>query len=476
MLRLLALTCLITTSLSAATAAIIDVNEKRQTIDGFGTCIVSWGKVARSDFYNDEMARVYVEEMGYNILRVNVAPWAYPKTEKVEDITYRNIDLSAKKNSRVPVFIEFAKKLKKLNPDVKIIGTVWSPPPWMKHNNEITGGKGKKKEPSIHGHSYVSPKNKKHGPSKNRMIEKYYPHFCKLIAEMCKLHKEHGVPFDAMSAGNEVQFSQDFESCVWTAKDFATITGMLGETLEKEGFGDLLIFGPETMTQHNHKNGNPIYIKELQKNKTAWKQLDCFATHGYVDGFAADMSADSSIEYWDLIKDFGKKYWMTEGGTGDHDWPKPLTGVASGIHTSLVHGNANAFVPWQVASGNGDKNGHALMAGTTMTKKTHAMRHYSYFIKHGAQRIHVAGDSKALRISAFKHPESGRLCSIIVNPSEKDEELNLEIKNDKIAEFKCYRTSADEDMKLVDTMKVTGNKLTITLKAQSMITLVADPK
>lgn len=469
MIRSILILALCISGLSAANVT-VDVDKQHQTIEGFGTCLVSWGKTGRSDFYNEEMARVYSTEMGYNMLRVNIAPWAYPKTENADDISWKNIDIDHKKNQRVKVFIEFAKKLQKYDPNLRIIGSVWSPPAWMKINNEITGGKGKKKETSIHGHSY----KKKGRTSKNRVDPKYYQHFCNLMVAMADLHKEHGVPFYALSPGNEVMFSQEFESCVWTAKDFATITAMLGEALNKNGYEDIVLFGPETMTKHNWSNANPLYIKELQNNKQAWEHIDRFATHGYVDGFAADMSADSSVAYWKLVQQYDKPVWMTEGGTGDHDWPKPLTGVAAGVHNSLVHGNTSAFVPWQVASANGQRNHHALMAGREMTKKTHAMRHFSYFINAGAVRVDASCDSSGLLSSAFKHPESKRLCVVIINPGEKEEQITLKLENDDSKALTVYRTSASEDLKKIEDLAVKSGSVAFKLPAQSMVSLISN--
>ncbi len=465
--HLLTLTLLCCYAIAAHTADVsINVKDTRQRIEGFGTCIVSWGKVARSDFYNDEMARVFCEDMGFNILRVNVAPWGYPQTENADDISADKIDLQHKNNSRVKVFIDFAKKLKAINPDLRIIGTVWSPPGWMKVNGEITGGK-KNQEPSIQGSTY----KKKDRESRNRMKPKYYQHFCNLVAAMCQLHKEHDVPFYAMSAGNEVMFSQEFESCTWIAKDFATINGMLGKTLEEKGFKDIILFGPETMTKHNWSIANPLYIKELQANKDAWKYVTRFATHGYVDGFASDMTADSSIEYWKLIKDHGKPYWMTEGGTGGHDWPEPLSGVAAGVHNSLVNGNASAFVPWQIASANGARNEHALIPGTTMSKKSYAMRHFSRFIPTDSVRIHIPERITDVQMSAFHHQASNTVSIIIINHSKGTIPLTGSLDGLSVEKLQLYRTSEHDDLKQLPELSIKKHQFKLDLQGQSIYTL-----
>ena len=472
MLILFSLLCVTTVAAQAAeVTATVDARQRRQTIEGFGTCLISWGKTAQSDFYDDELAQIYAEELGLNMLRVNVAPWGYPKTEDPDAITWEKIDLNDKSNSRVPVFIEFGKKLKKYNPELRVIGTVWSPPAWMKMNNNITGGrpwKRETREPGIQGSTYKKRKR----ATRNRVDPKYYPHFCELMAAMCKLHEQHGVPFYALSPGNEVMFSQTFESCTWIGEDFATIIAMLGEPLEREGYGDVLLYGPETMTQHNWSIANPIYIKELRQNEKAWKHFDRFATHGYVDGFEADMSAESSLQYWNMIKAYDKPYWMTEGGTGGHGWPEALNGVAAAIHNSLVAGNCSAWVPWQIASGNGQENGHALMAGHRLTKKTQAVKHFTRWIDAGAVRLHVAAPPEPLRLSAYYHDENRQLTVVAINPTAEAQSLSLALNGLPVDAFKTYRTSAGEDHAAAAPVQVGNGRATLSLPPESITTLV----
>lgn len=467
LIRSLILATVAMTGLNAASVT-IDVAQTRQTIEGFGTCLVSWGKYP--PIYQDErMAKIYAETMGFTFLRTNMAAWGYPQTDHAQDITADKIDLSDRNNSRLSVFIEFAKKVQDLQPELKVIGSVWSPVAWMKLNNQITAGKGDKKERGIHSTSYKQGGN---GPeARNRVDPKYFPHFCQWMIAQMQQFKDHGVPFYAVSPGNEVMFSQSFESCVWTAEDFATIVAMLGKAKAAAGFADTKIFGPETMTQHNFAHGNPPYLKALRQNAEAWKYFDIYATHGYVDGFKEDLGADSAYEFWNAIKDDNKPYWVTEGGTGEHAWPAPLTGVAAGAHNNLVFGNVSAFVPWQITESKASQ--HALMTDFTPTKKTHAMRHFSVFIRPGAQRIHVGGEAGTLQVSAYLHRELGQLVVVAINAQTEAQDLNIDLAGLKVSSFVQHRTSATEDVAAVAPVAVSGNAARVSLPAESMITLVA---
>jgi O-glycosyl hydrolase len=226
------------------------------------------------------------------------------------------------------------------------------------------------------------------------------------------------------------------------------------------------------MTQHNWSVANPLYIAELQKNAKAWKYFDIFATHGYVDGFKEDTRSESSQEFWNLIKDSGKTYWMTEGGTGDHEWPKPLTGVGAAIHNSLVAGNASAFVPWQIT---GEKaTTHELMVRHEVGKKAQVVRHYSAYILPNSVRLGFDAGSSSVRASAYWHQEKKRLVIVLINPQKDEDTLDFSFAGLAPKSFQVYRTSGNEDMAELPAAAIVANALRVPVMGECVMTLVAD--
>jgi O-glycosyl hydrolase len=286
-----------------------------------------------------------------------------------------------------------------------------------------------------------------------------------------KLHDKQGVPFYAVSPGNEVQFSQSFESCVWDGKDFAAIVVMLRAMLNAEGYGHVKIFGPETMTSHMYEGGTGSYVKAMRDNPKALEAIDVFATHGYEDGVKAEMSANSSRQFWDMIKDTGKAFWITEGGTGGHDWPAPIQkGIGNALHNALVAGNCSAFVPWQITEGN--KSIHALMVMSTYTPKTYTAMHYTRFLRPGAQRIDAQPGFGTVQVGGFLHEKDGDLTIVALNPTDQEQVLNLVFRNlGNLVVLNVYRTSASESLKEADEVAVSDNKATFEMTPQSIVTL-----
>ncbi len=443
---------------ASATDVTVDGAERYQTVEGFGTCLIAWVERFRTLYRTEDFQRLYVEGVGCNMLRVNMwGPIFEKPTEDWTKIRCEDFDMGAN-GGRPQIFIDFGRGIRKLDPNIKIIGTVWSPPAWMKVNRSITDTKSS----AIRAGGY--------GNNNNRVDPEYFPHFCQWMVEYVRLHDRQGVPFYAVSPGNEVQFSQSFESCVWDGRDFAVIVVMLRERLDAEGYGHVKIFGPETMTSHLYEGGTGSYVKAVRDNPQALKALDVFATHGYEDGVKAEMSATSSRRFWELIADTGKPFWITEGGTGDHDWPAPIQkGVGNALHNALVAGNCSAFVPWQITESR--KSIHALMVMSTYTPKTYTAMHYTKFIRPGARRIDARPGFGAVQLGAFLHKKDGDLAIVALNPSDQEQTLSLTFRNlEGLASLKVYRTSASESLAEVDEVAVAGDKTVFPMVPQSIVT------
>lgn len=449
----------------SAAEIVVDTEVKHQTIEGFGTCLISWVPRMHTFYQRPEIVQTYVEDLRFNFLRCNL--WGDGTIGLTEDparISCKDPAFAAN-DPRTPVFISFAKAIREINPEVKVIGTVWSPPAWMKENNAITG----KFSGAALGESYQSDK----GELTNRVKKEYYPHFVKWLVEMAKHYESNGVPVYALSPANEPQFTQTFESCVWTPQDLVTIIAMLGAQLEKEGLGRIKIFGPESMTGFNWRGGpNELFVKHLQTNPDALRALSVFATHGYEDGFQADVTRNSSAQFWELIKSTGKPCWVTEGGTGGHQWPAPISkgGVGVAIHNSFAAGNASAFVPWQYAEGG--QSEHALMDLRGKTKKTQVVRQYSRFIAPGSVRLAATPAFGDVMASAYRGPTGEGFTVVLINPQSDQQSVSVILRGGPhVSRWQVIRTSATEDCLVVTPVDVQDGRATFEMPPQSIVTL-----
>lgn len=447
-------------------AITVDAARTYQTIEGFGTCLISWDPTMTAWYQRPESARMFAEELGLNILRCNL--WGDGTIGEMPAAQISHLDPNfARNDTRTPIFLDFAKAVRRLNPDLKVIGTVWSPPAWMKFNNSITDTGGG----YIDGNTYQQEVNGVRIDCRNRVRGDRYPHFAKWLTEMVRYYERNGVPVHAVSAANEPQFTQGFESCVWTATDLSTITGLTGDALAAANLGRVKLFGPETMTGFNWEGGpNRTYTAALKSNPAAWSRMGFYATHGYADGVSGDTSSNSSAQLWDIIKNDGKALWMTEGSTGLHNWPAPVRagGVALAVHNSLVAGNSSAFVPWQFAEG-GDSE-HALTRMKGLDKKGFAMRQFSRFIPAGSVRIDATPGFGDVAASAYKKGTATTI--VLVNPGTTARRVTLTLRGlTGLRSLNVVRTTALENGAVLRAQPVLAGTVRVTLPADSIVTL-----
>ena len=89
----------------------------------------------------------------------------------------------------------------------------WSPPAWMKENNDMDHG----------------------GKLKTEYMQSWANYYVKFI----KGYEAKGIPIWGLSVQNEPMAKQTWESCTFTAEDERDfIKNYLGPTLEKNGLGN----------------------------------------------------------------------------------------------------------------------------------------------------------------------------------------------------------------------------------------------
>lgn len=165
-----------------ATDVTVDGSKRHQTIEGFGTCLIAWVDRFRDFYRTEQFQRIYAEGVGCTMLRVNMwGPTFEKPTEDWTKIRHEDFDFSAD-GGRPRIFVDFGRGVRKINPDIKIIGTVWSPPSWMKLNQSITD----RRSIAIRAGGYAA--------NRNHVDPKYFKHFYKWMVEYVKLHDRQGVP------------------------------------------------------------------------------------------------------------------------------------------------------------------------------------------------------------------------------------------------------------------------------------------
>jgi glucosylceramidase len=200
----------------------IDDSKTFQTIEGFGGAFT---EAAASNFYKmsakkqKEILKAYFdpnEGIGYTLCRTHMnscdfSSGNYACDTVNGDVDFKYFTLENEKKTVIP-FIKEAMSL--IGSDFKLFISPWSPPKWMKTNdNMLRGGKLK--------------------PEYRLAWAAYY---CKFIKELQK----DSIPVWGLTVQNEPAAVQSWESCIYSAaeeRDF--VRDYLGPELHKQGLADV---------------------------------------------------------------------------------------------------------------------------------------------------------------------------------------------------------------------------------------------
>lgn len=469
----LVLTLLLATC-SFAVEVSVDLARKHQSIDGFGTCLAWW----KEKPYDDPAFReMYWRDLGCSMLRMELHPNALTSNGKLdgpaivlgEDID-RNIALLDFKAKGVRNFGEFARAGSKLKLDqMKLIGSLWTPPHWMKSG------------------ATINPRDGQSGGGSLKMDADNLQQFARYVAAYVKgFEQTYGVPIAALSIQNELRFKQNFNSCVYTPHDYSTAVAAVAAEFQRCGIKTQLI-GPEDVGvgepgNLSFLNNQMRFIDALRAEPAAWNALRAFAIHGYAgDGASALGDTGNNWEtYWNRIKDDKKPSWQTETSGQNHNWRKAgkngdrgALSIALSLNDALTRGNVSAWLYWQTAMDTqGKPNPESLTAGADPTAKKYvAAKHFFRLIRPGAVRVEAVEDAPSLHVSAYWHEAGQTLTIQLINMGEEAVTCSLTLKNaPKFTEFSGVRSSETESFEPIG--KITPEPtIDLTLPASSIVTL-----
>ena len=137
--------------------------------------------------------------IGYNFCRthINACDFSIDEYTYVEDgdVELKTFNIDRERKYNIPMI----RAALKVNPNLWLFASPWSPPAWMKDNKRVVRG--------------------------GRLLDEYYPTWAKYFSFYLKEFKKEGIDFFAVTIQNEPKAVQGWESCIWTGKEegiFAT--------------------------------------------------------------------------------------------------------------------------------------------------------------------------------------------------------------------------------------------------------------
>jgi glucosylceramidase len=383
----------------------IDLDKTFQTIEGFGgaftdAAAISFSKLSKDD-QNLFMTMCFdpVKGNGYTLCRSTIHScdysaemYTYAEVENDRELKHFTIDHDRK--YRIP-FIRRA--LETAGGHIKIYASPWSPPAWMKTNNDM-----------LHG-----------GQLKPEYFQTWADYFVKYV----NAYKKEGIPIWGLTVQNEPMAVQVWESCIFTAeeeRDF--VRDYLGPTLKNNNLSDLKLM----IWDHNrgimYQRAEVVY-----DDPEAARYVYGLAFHYYVGDHY-----DNVRMVHDAFPD--KKLIYTEAGMGG-SWETGVH-VAKNIIIDLNNW-ANGWTYWNLLLDEnrgprhaGGLGGTSIVTADSKTGKVsfnppfYYFGHFSRFIRPGAKRIACTSNSDDFIATSFVNTD-GTVATVILNLSDADRIFQL---------------------------------------------------
>lgn len=388
----------------------VDSTQRFQTIDGFGFTLTGGSAEVinglSSSVRNNLLLELFSDvNNGISISYLRVSIGASDLSSSVysyndlaagqTDPTLSSFSIDKEKAGGTGL-IPLLKEILAINPNIKILGSPWSAPVWMKDNGSSIGGSLK---------------------------PEYYSAYAQYFVKYIQAMQAEGIRIDAITPQNEPLHGGNNPSMVMTSEQQADfIKNHLGPAFQSAGINTKII-----VWDHNCDNpGYPIAI------------LDDPAAKAYVDGSAfhlynGDISALSTVhaKHPDKNLYFTEQYTPSNGNfEGDLKWHLRNVIIGSTRNWSKVAlewnlANDANFGPHTPGGCTVCKGGITVIGSSSIQRNVgyYIIGHASKFVPAGSVRIN-SGTVGNLRSVAFERPDKKKVL-IVLNDGANSETFNI---------------------------------------------------
>jgi glucosylceramidase len=382
----------------------IDTAQHFQLIDGFGYALTGGSAMLMKTKLSDGKRSALLKELfttegngiGINYLRVSIG------ASDLDDHVFSYLDLKSGTDPELKAFtidedrkylIPVLKEILVLNPDIKIMGSPWSAPAWMKTNNHVKGGS-----------------------LKPEFYDAYAKYFVKYIQEMQK----EGIRIDAITLQNEPENPKNTPSMIMTAQDQTNfVKDNLGSAFESAGITTKIVI-------FDHNCDHPEYPIAVLNDPQAKKYIDGSAFHMYV----GEIDAMSKVHEAHPDKHL---YFTEQWTSGKGDFSGDLMWHTKTLIIGATRNWSRNVLEWNLAADpnfdpHTDDGGcticqGALTIGDEVTRNVsyYIIAHASKFVPDGSVRV-ASNLVDGIPNVAFRTP-AGKTVLIAVNESDNEKDF-----------------------------------------------------
>jgi glucosylceramidase len=266
---------------------------------------------------------------------------------------------------------------KALNPNLRLMGTPWSPPAWMKTTGQINGG---------------------HLIDSTAVYESYANYFVKYV----QAYQAQGLDINYLSVQNEPWLETNYPSMGMDPPEAARLIKLLGPKLAAAGLNTKILG-----FDHNWDLAK-WYVPALLNDPDAAAYVHGIAYHGY----AGHVSAQNEIKTQFPTK---SAFFTELTGVFSNNFASDMMWDMQNLIVGGTRNHASSIVRWNLAL---DQNGAPYLNGptsfcrglvtidsntgaVTYNQEFYSTAHLSRFVQVGAERI----ESDSEKSAAFANPD-----------------------------------------------------------------------
>ena len=383
-----------------------------QEMDGFGFSLTGGSALHLNNMSSSERTTILTElfsedNLGISYLRVSIGasdldaePFTYNDLPNGE--TDENLDqfsIARDQDNLIPVLNEILE----INPNIKIMGSPWSAPSWMKTNNNSIGGS---------------------------LMPQYFATYANYFVKYIQAYEAAGITIDAITVQNEPHHDGNNPSMYMEPTDQALfIKNHLGPAFETANIDTKIIIW-------DHNADNPWYATSI---------LDDAEANPYIDGSAFHLYA-GSINNLNTVHNLhpDKNLYFTEQWVGvNSEFDDNLLWHTRELIVGATRNWCKTVLEWNLAS-NSSLQPHTpggcteCLGGITINGNNvqrnvgyYIIGHASKFVRPGSHRI-SSNYSTDLPNVAFKTP-TGDIVVIVVNNTAVDKSFNIKTPGESIS-------------------------------------------
>lgn len=352
--------------------------------------------------------------IGYTLARTNIQSCDFSSDSYTymahNDAALKTFNVSHDEKYKMPLIKE---AIRAAGGKLTLFASPWSPPAWMKTNNDM-----------LHG---------------GKLKPEYQDSWANVYVKFIQAYEKAGIPVWGYTVQNEEMAKQTWESCIFTAEEERDFVKMhLGPAMQKAGLSSKKLMIWDHNRDLMYQRASTV-LEDPEASKFVWG----IAYHWYESLMSkeAGMNFEGERRVAQAFPD--KPLMLTEGCAADFD-PKVFDDWAFGekYGQSMINDFNIGTVGWTDWNILLDERGGPNHVGNFCMAPIHAdlktgkliytngyyyLGHFSKFVKPGAKRVACNPSRANLLATAFLNPD-GKLAVIVMNKTDADIDYYLWIK------------------------------------------------